>query len=354
MKGGTATLILLDIIFLKTCKESGVLHSNHPLYNLAALSVTDLLCEYQRCHALTYSACINTLPKIMEVSSQAIRMGGHIYYIGSESAAILGCIDASEMPDTYGAPFDQIRAFVSGGWTALDNYDGDLSSCSRLHRIGLDHFIEDILPSLTSKDSVVVLVSSSGKYANEEVVTVTRMVKKTDAVMSYLISSSQEEDEFLLNNPFGIKEKSDYYSFVKIPIDHDGFHDLAIKLMTNAVSTYSQAAGRGAIYKSFMISTGPANNKIYSRCIDLISSNLNVSKKDANVSIIRSVYGVDVVDKALLEAPQSECIKAALLSEDKRNQSQIILPVAFLCKSYRYIFIYICIYIIPYFHSFVF
>ena len=46
---------------------------------------------------------------------------GRILYIGSGSAAALGCIDASEMPDTYGAPFDQTRGFVAGdgvhpGW----------------------------------------------------------------------------------------------------------------------------------------------------------------------------------------------------------------------------------------------
>ena len=40
----------------------------------------------------------------------------HVYYLGKESAGILGFVDASEMPDTYGAAFTEFRGFCTGGW----------------------------------------------------------------------------------------------------------------------------------------------------------------------------------------------------------------------------------------------
>ena len=87
-----------------------------------------------------------------------------------------GCIDASEMPDTYGAPFDQTKGYVAGGW-------GKKLKCPKLMEtwiiimtmviavmwtirclglvlssISLDDFITDILPGLTRVDTVIVLL----------------------------------------------------------------------------------------------------------------------------------------------------------------------------------------------------
>ena len=149
--------------------------------SLGALSVSDLLLEYQRLHAHTYHAAQEYLPLIMRRAGESIRKKGRILYMGLGSAGALGCIDASEMPDTYGDSFESIRGFVYGGWGSgtlptahdtpggkdidtskyggLGNREGDLSSTSSLHRICFDAFAEDILPSLTHDDHVILLLS---------------------------------------------------------------------------------------------------------------------------------------------------------------------------------------------------
>lgn len=338
MKGGSATLVVLDIICLKAVSE--LLPRDHHLRELAELSVSQLLNKYQQCLAITYSSCTPHLPQIMDRCAQALRSGGRIYYIGTESAAVVGCIDVSEMPDTYGAPFDQTRAFIVGGWGAIGNKDGDISSRSHLHRISLDHFIQDVLPKLGSNDSVVVLISGPVLAQRDELRHTIRYIKATEATLSYLIVCSENESVFLENNPMDITS-ADLYSFVEVPSTHEGFHDFSMKIMVNAVSTYSQAAGRGAIYKSHMIATGPANDKIYVRCLGLIAMHLNICERDANVALIRSIYGLDSIDEALLQSPRSVHINKAVLTEDQRHQSQIILPVAFLCNTDKcFLFIY--------------
>ena len=52
---------------------------------------------------------------------------GHLYYVGISTNGILGAIDASEMPDTYGTSFEQTRSFLIDGWHCMNNVEGDLS-----------------------------------------------------------------------------------------------------------------------------------------------------------------------------------------------------------------------------------
>ena len=49
---------------------------------------------------------------------------------------------------------------------------------------------------------------------------------------------------------------------------------IIILIITNIITTYAQANGRGAIYKSLMITAAPANDKIFMRCVRLIHNKL--------------------------------------------------------------------------------
>lgn len=57
----------------------------------------------------------------------------------------MGCIDASEMVDTYGAPPSEVRGFVKGGWDTFritaGNLEGHSSVPEHMHpyiRISLE------------------------------------------------------------------------------------------------------------------------------------------------------------------------------------------------------------------------
>ncbi len=120
---------------------------------------------------------------------------------------------------------------------------------------------------------------------------------------------------------------------IDLPFAHEGFHDLAIKLVTNAISTYAQAAGRGALFKAMMISTGPANDKIYARCLGLIARTVGISSGEAEVALLRRIYGIDdiaIIHNHYLPMPRIEHIRAGVLPPERRHEPQIVLPVAFL------------------------
>lgn len=335
MKGGSATLVILDALCLKALAARISVHPDAPshLKAVAQLPLPALLCEYQRVHTLTYMAAEARLPAVMQRAADAILRGGRVYYLGAGSAACVGFIDFSEMPDTYGAPFDQTRAFVAGGWAAVGNAEGDISSKSHLLRLSLDDFDREMLPQLRPEDAVCVLV---GAASEADVARLASSVARcraehagtSVALLSVSHSSAASPGFEVLRASVSQPELA---VDVQLPMQHEGFSDLSMKLMINAVSTYAQAAGRGALFQGVMIACGPANDKIYARCVAMIAENVRVSEEAAEVALIRSIYDCDVAAaKAKLGEPRVNHIKAALLPEDRRHEAQVVLPVAFL------------------------
>ncbi len=436
MKGGSATMVILDILCLRTLHYSGQLEAAggpHSLDKARAITAhvashgtSTLLKLYHQVHELTYSQCRDTLPLLMEKAAATLRAepntpGGRVYYLGCGSGAALGCIDASEMPDTYGAPFDQTRGFVAGGWGAsglnvqnshgnLESHydDGDdsdvdeaLSAVSAYHRIGLQDFMKDILPSLTGKDTVIVLLSvpevmeqpltacnnrghtdPSGAFSPqlEELVHVVELVaaQGLSSCLSCAIASSQpaailKESRPLFRRMFNnippenrlyVHLPGSVYGIDSAPLSdqcewggvHVGFADFSLKLITNAVTTYAQAKGRGAVFRSLMVTAGPANDKIFMRCVRIIASTIGVTTSQAEVALLASIHGVDVASlesatvghsaspalmeqvklrsveetKPLMSMTREEHIAASILPAGLRGQASYVLPVAIL------------------------
>lgn len=50
---------------------------------------------------------------------QAMRSGGRLIYVGAGTSGRLGCLDASEIPPTYGMDYDRVIGVIAGGDAAL-------------------------------------------------------------------------------------------------------------------------------------------------------------------------------------------------------------------------------------------
>ena len=157
MKGGSATLALTDAICFRALRLVGGLAHDMEAADSSSFSIATLLRAAQRAVSETYHQPA-ALAAVAALAGRAMRAeGGRILYIGDGVAAIIGMIDASEMPDTYGVPFDTVRAFVKNGWSAMENRDGDISSTSPLLQLSVHAFERDVLPTITSADAVILL-----------------------------------------------------------------------------------------------------------------------------------------------------------------------------------------------------
>ena len=125
------------------------------------LSIANVLDGMEKAYQRTYLVA-KEISKILEMCGESIKNGGHVYWLGEGSAGIWGFVDASEMPDTYGAAFTEFRGFCDNGWYGIQTVEGDLSGRGSLYRISLKQFGDDIFPNLTASDTVIGLYVHAG------------------------------------------------------------------------------------------------------------------------------------------------------------------------------------------------
>jgi len=76
--------------------------------------------------------CIPQIEKLVDKIVDRLDRGGRIFYLGAGTSGRLGILDASEIPPTFGAPYDLVIGLIAGGDTAIrraveaaeDNWDG--------------------------------------------------------------------------------------------------------------------------------------------------------------------------------------------------------------------------------------
>ena len=59
------------------------------------------------------------LARAIEIVTESLRNGGHLFYVGAGSSGRIGVLDASEIPPTFGAPPHLVQGVIAGGLTAL-------------------------------------------------------------------------------------------------------------------------------------------------------------------------------------------------------------------------------------------
>lgn len=68
---------------------------------------------------LAIEKVIPAIEKLVEVIAEKMKAGGRLFYIGAGTSGRLGVVDASEIPPTYGMPFDKVIGIIAGGDQAI-------------------------------------------------------------------------------------------------------------------------------------------------------------------------------------------------------------------------------------------
>jgi N-acetylmuramic acid 6-phosphate etherase len=89
---------------------------------LEKMPVKKLLTSINTEDATVPDAIKKSIPKItklVEAIVQRMKNGGRLFYIGAGTSGRLGILDASEIPPTYGVPFNQVIGIMAGGDKAI-------------------------------------------------------------------------------------------------------------------------------------------------------------------------------------------------------------------------------------------
>ena len=90
--------------------------------DLEKMSVHDLLIninQEDQTVPLAVEKCIPAIERLVTEIVTRFREGGRLFYIGAGTSGRLGILDASEIPPTFGAPFDLVIGLIAGGDTAI-------------------------------------------------------------------------------------------------------------------------------------------------------------------------------------------------------------------------------------------
>ena len=126
--------------------------------NLDKMSTVELLQNMNREDKnvpVAVEKCIPEIEKLVDGIVERMKKGGRLFYLGAGTSGRLGILDASEIPPTYGAPFDLIIGLIAGGDTAIrkavENAEDDWEGGWR-----------DMQPYNVNENDVVVGIAASG------------------------------------------------------------------------------------------------------------------------------------------------------------------------------------------------
>lgn len=91
-------------------------------HHLDQMSVREILTSINQEDKTVPDAVEKAIPqieKLVVAITDKMLAGGRLFYIGAGTSGRLGVLDASEIPPTYGMPFDLIIGVIAGGETAI-------------------------------------------------------------------------------------------------------------------------------------------------------------------------------------------------------------------------------------------
>ncbi len=144
---------------LKKGLASSITESASMYDNLEKMSVNELLQNINREDSTVHRAVHEIIPdieKLVEGIIPRILNGGRLFYVGAGTSGRLGVVDASEIPPTFGVPYDIVIGVIAGGDTAIrkavESAEDDPHGAWR-----------DLAPYKPGKNDVLVGIAASGR-----------------------------------------------------------------------------------------------------------------------------------------------------------------------------------------------
>jgi len=144
---------------IKLKREGSITESSSKYDNLEKMSVGELLYNINREDSTVHKAIQTIIPdieKLVEGIIPRIMKGGRLFYVGAGTSGRLGILDASEIPPTFGVPFDIVIGIIAGGDKAIrkavESAEDDIHGAWR-----------DLAKFKPGKNDTVVGIAASGR-----------------------------------------------------------------------------------------------------------------------------------------------------------------------------------------------
>ncbi|XP_055084704.1 glucokinase regulatory protein [Periophthalmus magnuspinnatus] len=305
MKGGSATKILLEVI---TQAAHGAAFAQRPI---TLQSIRDHMDVYVKCLDVTY-ARPEHMAAMIQSAGESLQSGRCVCYLGWGRLGVLSLIDASECVPTFGAGCDDVRGYISGGYSALDNKEGPLTSLGSDFYISHEDFLSTVLPSLNDKDTVILIYTEFDDQS--EVSKMAARVKEQNCKL-HMIVHRTEEGAAVEKVGINISRGSDTLQRMQ--------WELSTKLMLNSISTGAHVL-KGKIYQNYMIDVQVTNSKLYQRATRLLQKFSGRSEIQCQEALLKAVYAKE-------ELNDSIALKDVCAHAKRASRRTKVVPLALVC-----------------------
>ncbi|KAM4601590.1 glucokinase regulatory protein isoform 2-T2 [Polymixia lowei] len=314
MKGGSVTKILLETV-LSAAHSATFTHTP-----ITYKGIQEYMRKYEKTVDITY-AHSEGISALMEAAGQSLQCGRRVCYLGWGSLAVMGLIDASECNPTFGADYEDIRGFVSGGYKDLNNTEGPLTSLGPQFCIAHEDFLHLVLPSLSDQDTVILIYTHADD--GSEVEKLARRVREKTSNLHALHHGVDGGNAAVnINELFSSVLNITWPSAASGSSIHMQWQ-LSTKLVLNAVSTGAHVL-KGKVYQNHMIDVQVTNSKLYHRATRLLQKLSGRSEAQCDEALLRAIYRVDqltsdiassdLTTRTLTASTRSKVVPLALVS----------------------------------------
>ncbi|CAL8307545.1 unnamed protein product [Merluccius merluccius] len=318
MKGGSVTKILLESVL------SAAHAAAHANTHITYMGMLERLREYERAVAITY-AQTEVIAGLVEAAGQSLQCGGRVCYLGWGSLGAVGLIDASECIPTFGADYEDVRGFISGGYQSLGNKDGPLTSLGPQFSIAHADFERLVLHTLSERDTLLLIYTHCDAVG--EVERLARRVREKTSGLHAIYHASDASataadnisdlcsSVLKIHWPSSAGESGD--SNLRMQME------LSSKLVLNAVSTGAHVL-KGKVYQNHMMDLQVTNTKLYHRATRLLQGLSGRSQARCQEALLGAVYRTDHLTVELLNSD----LTAHTLAASTRSK---VVPLALVC-----------------------
>ncbi|KAJ4923985.1 hypothetical protein JOQ06_000227 [Pogonophryne albipinna] len=314
MKGGSATKILLEVV-LSAAHAAAFTHT--PITQQGIL-------QHMRAYEKTLEIpCAHNegMSALLEAAGKSLQRGRRVCYLGWGSLGVLGLVDASECVPTFGADYEDVRGFISGGYNELKNNEGPLGPD---FRISHEDFLHLVLPSLDDHDMVLLIYTQTDDVGDVEKLA-RRVREKTSNLHAVYhrvdgdTAATVQQDDInkLCLSSLRITWPSPASGLLQMQ------WELCTKLFLNALSTGAHVL-KGKIYQNHMMDLQVTNSKLYCRATRLLQKLSGCPESKCEEALLKAVYKVDNLTVEITSSDISTHTHTA------RTRTKVV-PLALVC-----------------------
>ncbi|XP_031147461.1 glucokinase regulatory protein isoform X1 [Sander lucioperca] len=315
MKGGSATKILLEVIL---SAAHAATFTNTPI---TYKGILQHMRAYEKTLDVTF-AQKEGIGALLEAAGKSLQCGRRVCYLGWGSLATLGLIDASECIPTFGADYEDVRGFISGGYRELNNNEGPLGPdfC-----IAHEDFLHLVLPFFNDQDIVLLIYTHSDDVS--EVAKLARRVREKTSNLHAVYHRVDGDNEAAVQqediNKLCLSSLEITWSSPASGILAHLQWELSTKLLLNAVSTGAHVL-KGKIYQNYMIDVQVTNSKLYCRAARLLQKMSGCPESQCEEALLKTIYRVDKLTADITSSDIATHTRTA------RNRTKVV-PLALVC-----------------------